>query len=502
MVSKVFIIMFIFGIFLMGCTTPPVEPDQVCSKDLKSCPDGSTVSRVLPSCEFAACPNNERPEPEFLNALPEECKSLIFSGDPNSKIDFLVIPDLSPGSYTVDDLKSGYFETVVNQLFLGYENPNPKDENDRFQAGPFDFPPFKQNKEKFNVWYLDDLPANMCLSSKPSAPSELGNGGEFARLANICSVNNIALYDTIIIINKIGVPELQSIGGQADDTTETKVGMLKINGGHINPPQGVLLHELTHTIGHLPDTYCAPRKVCNEAPAGDDAEVFDTFSCTKWCESFNENSECARKNKAAIEQFQKNPSACLVNVPGYEEFYSETCWGELGFESYCDMGLNCEPGTGCFGGVVGCMDWTAPIPIAGSRCSQAEGLQLDLNLSKYDLESSWFGPVGAAYSQEAIDSLVNVPLRPIIAGGSFTFVFGKSYSYVIDENVEERAKYLWSIQGEAPNRITLSPDGVLSGELLENKDAQYILPIVGVLKDPSQPSCTLEKKIEINSFAN
>lgn len=34
------------------CTTEPVA----CTLDAKQCPDGSYVSRVPPSCEFAACP--------------------------------------------------------------------------------------------------------------------------------------------------------------------------------------------------------------------------------------------------------------------------------------------------------------------------------------------------------------------------------------------------------------------------------------------------------------
>lgn len=32
-----------------------VNQDQGCAEDLKTCPDGSTVSRVLPSCDFASC---------------------------------------------------------------------------------------------------------------------------------------------------------------------------------------------------------------------------------------------------------------------------------------------------------------------------------------------------------------------------------------------------------------------------------------------------------------
>ena len=35
---------------------PCPTPQATCTKELKICPDGSSVGRVAPSCEFAACP--------------------------------------------------------------------------------------------------------------------------------------------------------------------------------------------------------------------------------------------------------------------------------------------------------------------------------------------------------------------------------------------------------------------------------------------------------------
>jgi hypothetical protein len=43
-----------------GAAQPPPE-GQVCTRDAKVCPDGSTVGRTGPNCEFAACP--AAPEP-------------------------------------------------------------------------------------------------------------------------------------------------------------------------------------------------------------------------------------------------------------------------------------------------------------------------------------------------------------------------------------------------------------------------------------------------------
>lgn len=40
--------------------TPNPSPEQVyCTQDAKLCPDGSSVGRVGPSCEFAPCPNGD-----------------------------------------------------------------------------------------------------------------------------------------------------------------------------------------------------------------------------------------------------------------------------------------------------------------------------------------------------------------------------------------------------------------------------------------------------------
>ncbi|MDO8514555.1 MAG: carboxypeptidase-like regulatory domain-containing protein [bacterium] len=46
-----------YGVYALSSknTTPP--GGQACTQEAKQCPDGSYVSRVAPSCEFAACPS-------------------------------------------------------------------------------------------------------------------------------------------------------------------------------------------------------------------------------------------------------------------------------------------------------------------------------------------------------------------------------------------------------------------------------------------------------------
>jgi len=48
------IILVLVCLFLLGCTT--IEEPVGCTADLKLCPDGSSVGRVPPDCEFAPCP--------------------------------------------------------------------------------------------------------------------------------------------------------------------------------------------------------------------------------------------------------------------------------------------------------------------------------------------------------------------------------------------------------------------------------------------------------------
>jgi hypothetical protein len=50
-----------------------VPPQKVCTMDAKQCPDGSYVSRVAPSCEFAACPLNSSKATSTTSTTPIAC---------------------------------------------------------------------------------------------------------------------------------------------------------------------------------------------------------------------------------------------------------------------------------------------------------------------------------------------------------------------------------------------------------------------------------------------
>lgn len=67
--KKLLILTLFFGVFfIVGCSSkteaPKVQPKDnqssvVCTQEAKLCPDGSSVSRTGPNCEFAPCPKEE-----------------------------------------------------------------------------------------------------------------------------------------------------------------------------------------------------------------------------------------------------------------------------------------------------------------------------------------------------------------------------------------------------------------------------------------------------------
>ena len=57
-------ILFLFVIalfFLIGCTGNSMDNSRVgCTEDARLCPDGTSVVRLLPNCEFEECPTLEK----------------------------------------------------------------------------------------------------------------------------------------------------------------------------------------------------------------------------------------------------------------------------------------------------------------------------------------------------------------------------------------------------------------------------------------------------------
>ena len=58
--KNLLLVFLVFGILLVSACSqqPPSTSPVACTKDAKSCPDGSIVGREPPNCDFSPCPEN------------------------------------------------------------------------------------------------------------------------------------------------------------------------------------------------------------------------------------------------------------------------------------------------------------------------------------------------------------------------------------------------------------------------------------------------------------
>lgn len=104
------------------------DGDIACAQDVRSCPDGSYVSRVPPTCEFRACPGGETPLPpeEILDTsnwgtyrndeygfefkYPYSCSPLFYPDSPGGELsNFLV----DCGKERLDDVTGFIYLSLV-----------------------------------------------------------------------------------------------------------------------------------------------------------------------------------------------------------------------------------------------------------------------------------------------------------------------------------------------------------------------------------------------------
>ncbi|MFA6908072.1 MAG: hypothetical protein WC263_04565 [Candidatus Micrarchaeia archaeon] len=57
---------FAAALLLSGCASAPAQGQKACTAEAKICPDGSSVGRMGPDCEFAPCPNLTAPMTQEL----------------------------------------------------------------------------------------------------------------------------------------------------------------------------------------------------------------------------------------------------------------------------------------------------------------------------------------------------------------------------------------------------------------------------------------------------
>jgi|GEM_PF-2610715 len=59
------VVALVSGIIFFTTQTPTAPEPVACTLEAKICPDGTTVGRVAPTCEFAACPASDLPFQAF-----------------------------------------------------------------------------------------------------------------------------------------------------------------------------------------------------------------------------------------------------------------------------------------------------------------------------------------------------------------------------------------------------------------------------------------------------
>ncbi|MEM6295873.1 MAG: hypothetical protein AAGA54_31670 [Myxococcota bacterium] len=88
-------LLFLAGL-LCACAakqdTPTAAPS--CTEEAKVCPDGSTVGRTGPACEFAACPGDAEPEPDAVMCTQDarECPDGSYVGRTGPDCEFAACP--------------------------------------------------------------------------------------------------------------------------------------------------------------------------------------------------------------------------------------------------------------------------------------------------------------------------------------------------------------------------------------------------------------------------
>lgn len=129
-------------------TKDRAETSTVCTLDAKQCPDGSYVSRVGPSCEFAACPNDDLVSgnvPADWKTYSDKNYGFEFQYPPTSSVhDNLPNPSGGnpiPNKY-IGNVGIGDSLTFSSSLIL--TTRSLKDETDRILSGIKGTPEFKE----------------------------------------------------------------------------------------------------------------------------------------------------------------------------------------------------------------------------------------------------------------------------------------------------------------------------------------------------------------------
>jgi len=255
-------------------------------------------------------------EPDTSNAncrnkipLVASCEKILDNGDSDDKIDIVFISD----KYEDSDIWSNDVESLAD--FDGI--------NDGF----FSVEPMKSNKDKFNIWRVDNLDYNFWDIENGFMTWEKEN--ELKELANSC-----VEYDTIFLI--LDNSNLSLEGGfgiyriSLASMTKYRMGVLSTR---------ELVHEFGHAFVNLGDEYLNDRNIIDYS----NRPNVDVEGCPKWCSGeLNQTASCYNT--------YMNFRECLYNATGnLTEPWDYSGSSICGIPDIsCDLGIDCREGVGCY----------------------------------------------------------------------------------------------------------------------------------------------------------
>ncbi len=257
-----------------------------------------------------------------------QCKDIHVSGDPEEKIDIIFIPD-------------GYSKTDLTTFHSEIENIK-----DNF----FMWEPFKSNKNKFNLRYVDYPKQLGCVTSSSTGwaldrPSKycVGWVNAFSALCNSRDIVAVSVASPYLVGAAKIVPFY-------DEDTEA----LSFPGLYAHPNQAkIFMHEFGHAFGNFAEEYILSIFGYGHG----DAQNCDIAGCPTWCSGeINTAHECYNLYNgyiSCLSECNENDQTCIDNC---DTTFSGGCYNLTGeFMDAQNFGIDCQYDAGCY---PGCGDWS------------------------------------------------------------------------------------------------------------------------------------------------
>lgn len=338
--------LLIIGIVsISGCV---LQKWGIPEKDLPELrPMGDKTEEVIKEKE----PEQEKEDNlEELKTEPVNCLPLKIHGDAKNKLNIIFVPD-------------GYSQSELNL----FKQDVDKFIEPKYNFGPFAKSPFEENLQKINFYRIDS-PLND-LASFEMDENKSFNYNKIKQVIQYCFDDNPYLidYQVFILGNKEQFHSSYAFAATAPRRSPGYVALFtRVNGKEPYKVYNALkettvsytaIHEFGHAFGNLADEFRNTKPISRI-----DRVNCDTIGCPKWCEdTINEDIACYQKVKKHLDCLKNKPSSenegycwniirdqCLLEND-QDKFFCNNMLEEEYEEVYnCNIGKNCETGTGCY----------------------------------------------------------------------------------------------------------------------------------------------------------